>query len=78
LDSSRHSVISEHIIKNYHNFDWDNTAILDREANYNKRLISEMIQIKEQKNGINSQKDTEMFDESYFCLLDALANNKFS
>jgi len=42
--------------------DWDNTAILDREANYNKRLILEMIQIKEQKNGkfANSQKNTEM------------------
>jgi len=42
LDPSRHSVISEHI-KNNHNFDWDNTAIFDWEANYNKRLISEMI-----------------------------------
>jgi len=77
LDPSRHSVISGHIIKN-HNFDWDNIAILDRKANYNKRLISKMIQIKEQKNGINSQKDTEMLDDFYFCLLDALANNKFS
>jgi len=48
------------------------------ETNYNKKLISEMIHIKEQKNSINLQTDTEMLDSSYFCLLDVLANNKIS
>jgi len=57
---SKHSVIAEHIHKFNHEFDWDNTQILDFETNYNKRLISEMIYIKEQKKSINLQTDTEM------------------
>ncbi|XP_024868999.1 uncharacterized protein LOC112452813 [Temnothorax curvispinosus] len=72
---SRHSVISEHITKFNHTFDWDNTAILESEPNY-KRLISEMLHIKEQKNGINSNTDTDYLDDSYFSVLDELANNK--
>jgi len=45
-------VIAQHIYKFNHEFDWDNTQILDFETNYNKRPISlsEMIHIKEQKN----------------------------
>jgi len=79
MDLSRHSVISEHIHHFNHGFDWDNTEILDFETSYNKRLISEMIHIKKQKNSINNaQMDTEMLNDSYFCLLDVLANNKFS
>jgi len=33
-----------------------------------------MLLIKEQRHGINSQKDTECFDDSYFCLLNAISN----
>jgi len=54
LDSTKHSVISEHIFKYNHMFDWNNVKILDTESNYNKRLVSEMLHIKEQKRGINS------------------------
>jgi len=46
---------------------------MDSESNYNKRLISEMLHIKEQKNSINLQKDTELLDKSYFYLLDILS-----
>jgi len=74
LDKSKHSVISEHIVNFNHNFDWDNIKILDIESNYNKRLVSEMLHIKEQKNGINLQRDTEFLDESYFCLLNDFSN----
>jgi len=42
-------IFAQHIYKFNHEFDWDNTQILDFETNYNKRLISEMIHIKEQK-----------------------------
>jgi len=35
-----------------------------------------MIHIKEQKNSINLQMDTKMLNA--FCLIDVLANNKFS
>jgi len=74
LDESKHSVISEHILNFKHNFNWDNVKILDREPNWHKRLISEMLHIKEQKNGINLQKDTEHLNESYFSLLNDLSN----
>jgi len=62
-DKSKHSVISEHILNFNHMFDWDDAKILDTESNYNKRLVSEMLHIKEQKNGINSQRDTEFLDD---------------
>jgi hypothetical protein len=72
LNSSKHSVISEHILNYGHTFDWENTQILDSEPNYYKRLISEMIHIKEQQNGINLNTDTELLDNSYFAILDKL------
>jgi len=55
LDDTKHSV-TEHILNLNHKFDWENVKILDTKSNYNKRLISEMLHIKEQTNGINSQK----------------------
>jgi len=73
-DESKHSVITQHILNFNHMFNWDDVGILDTESNYNKRLVSEMLHIKEQKNGINSQRDTEFLDESYFCLLKDLSN----
>ena len=69
LSSDRHSVISEHIINETHTFNWENTRILDHERNYYKRLISEMLHIKEQKNGINLKKDTEDLNEAYYDIL---------
>jgi len=69
LDKSRHSVISEHILNCNHRFDWEKIEILDTESNYNKRLVSEILHIKKQKNGINSPKDTEFLEVSYYCLL---------
>ena len=74
LDSSKHSVVSEHIIIEKHAFDWDNVKILDIESNYHKRLISEMIHIKEQKHGINNNTDTDLLDNAYFDILDEIAN----
>jgi len=74
LESSRHSVITNHILNLSHTFDWSNVKILGHEPNYNKRLVSEMFHIKEQKSDINSQKDTELLDEAYYCLLDAIFN----
>jgi len=75
LDDSKHSVVTQHIIDYNHSFDWNAAKILDSESNYNKRLISEMLHIKEQPDGINLMKDTEFLDESYFYLLDILSNN---
>jgi len=60
-----HSVITNHRSELNHDFDWDNPVILDKEEKYYKRLISEMINIKSQKNAINLQSDTELLQQSY-------------
>jgi len=54
-----------------YSFDW--VKILDTESNYYKRSVSEMLLIKEQLNGINAQKDTELLDNAYFDVLDMLS-----
>jgi len=46
---------------------------LDHEHNYYKRLISEMIHIKEQKNSLNYINDTDNLDECYFDILNTLS-----
>jgi len=63
LDESRHSVITQHILKYNHSFNWKDIKILDSKPNYKERLISEMLHIKEQANGINLKKDTEFLDD---------------
>jgi len=72
-DTSKHSVITQHILEYSHTFDWNNTKILDTECNFYKRSISEMLHIKEQENGINAQTDTELLDIAYFDILDQLS-----
>jgi len=44
-------------------------GVLDEERNYKKRLISEIIHIKKQKLGLNSQNDTELLDRFTMTLL---------
>ena len=41
LNSSRQSVITEHVLQYNNSFDWKNVRIMDTESNYIKRLISE-------------------------------------
>jgi len=53
------SVIIEHRLNFFHEFDWDSVEILDRERFLTKRLISKMIYIKRQNNNFNLQSDTE-------------------
>jgi len=65
-NTSTHSVITEHRLQFNHDFDWEGVEILDVERNFNKRLISEMINIKCQKKGINLQTDIEALDRAYF------------
>lgn len=48
-NSGNLSIISCHRLETSHEFDWENTKILDHEQSYNKRLISEMIHIKKNK-----------------------------
>ena len=42
----------------FHEFDWDNIHILDKERILYKRLLLEMIHIKKHKLGLNLQNDT--------------------
>jgi len=64
-NSTQNSVITEHRLKCEHDFDWDRAKVLDRESNYNKRLISEMIFIKKQIHGLNAQTDTALLNAIY-------------
>jgi len=73
LTPVKHSVITEHVLKHSHSFDWEKVEILDTEPNFFKRSVSEMLHIKEQLNGINSQKDTELLDDAYHDILDILS-----
>jgi len=64
-NSCQTSVITNHRINFNHEFDWNNVKVLDEEMNYKKRLISEMIHIKKQNCGLNSQNDTDLLDPLY-------------
>ena len=46
-----------------------NVKILEIEHNYKKKLITQMIHIKEQKNGINCTKDIKLLDGAYLDIL---------
>jgi len=74
FDESKHSVITKHILELNHSFDWKNVKIMDLESHYYKRLISEMLFIKIQDNGLNSVEDIECLDSSYFNILRTIAS----
>jgi len=61
-NSNQVSIITNHRLTFEHEFDWGNVKVLDEEINYIKRLISEIIKIKNQNCGLNSQNDTELLD----------------
>jgi hypothetical protein len=75
LDPEKHSVITEHIVNTNHKMDWNNVKILDHKNIYHKRLVSEMISIKEQENGLNCIKDTELLHSSYYNILNELSHS---
>lgn len=58
LNKNPESVVSLHKNLN-HKFDWDNVQILDKERNYHKRIISEMIHINQCTNTLNKKEDTK-------------------
>ncbi|KYM94598.1 hypothetical protein ALC62_14771 [Cyphomyrmex costatus] len=66
-NTTTRSVIIEHRLQHGHDFRW-NEEILD-ESNYRKRIVSEMINIKKQKNSLNLQTDTENLHETYIPLI---------
>jgi len=64
-NAANHSVITDHRLEFNHDFNWIDVKILNSEPNFNKRLISEMLFIKRQNNGLNLQTDTEGLHEVY-------------
>ncbi|EFN67610.1 hypothetical protein EAG_08079, partial [Camponotus floridanus] len=58
------SVLSHHRLEG-HEFSWNNVKILDQDPLFLRRIISEMIHITRQDNGLNVQNDTEKFDKIY-------------
>ena len=67
---NKNSVVSKHILDD-HSFDFSNVKILDREHNYRKRIISEMLHISKYDNTLNLKEDTQFLSSIYkrsFCL----------
>ena len=64
------SVISRHKLDYDHIIDWRNASFLDLEQSYYKRMISEMVHIKRQKNDLNKQSDIERFPEIYLSIIE--------
>ncbi|XP_039309325.1 uncharacterized protein LOC120358632 [Solenopsis invicta] len=69
---SSQSVITDHRIECGHDFDWDGVKVLDHEKSYHKRLISEILYIKQQCNGLNLQSDTDFLHHAYLSIVDSL------
>ena len=63
------SVVSNHMVSTGHQFDWENVRILDREKDFKKRLISEMVHIKIAKNTINRKEDIDNLSHVYNSIL---------
>lgn len=66
------TVVNEHKLTNGHNFDWNGVQILNVERSWHKRIISEMIHIKNQTLSINAQSNTLLLDNIYLPII-----NKF-
>ncbi|XP_043478403.1 uncharacterized protein LOC122508871 [Leptopilina heterotoma] len=63
------SVVYRHRLNFNHDFDWENTKILDNEPNFKKRRISEMIHIKTNHSTINRKEDIFTLNKTFFPLL---------
>ena len=68
-DPKYHTIITSHRIEKDHEFDWKGTIIRDKETNWSKRLTSEMIEIKNNNNTINLQKDSAKLSDVYLPLI---------
>jgi len=67
---SRISVLVNHKLSNH---DFDNVEILDEEPFLGKRLMSEMIHIKRQRNALNLQSDTLKLSDACLPIIDTFS-----
>lgn len=63
-----YSVLTDHKLELNHDFKWEDVEILDNESFLNKRLISEMLFIKD-KNNLNLQTDAEDLYHPYLTIV---------
>lgn len=66
------NVMASHYIETGHEPDFENVIILDQETKHNKRLVSEMIHIHQQKFPLNKKEDTENLHGIYNHLINSL------
>ena len=77
-NTSGRSVITEHRRQLDHEFQWDKVVILDEEPCYRRRLISEMLNNKKQKNGLNLQTDTDGLHKAYIPIINKVYDWKWN
>jgi len=70
------SVVSNHRLEYNHEMNWSGVAILDKESSYVKRIVSEMVHIKRQSNGLNKQSDTDLLSDAYLPIIDNFSPSK--
>ena len=70
-NKQKDSVVTLHK-KDDHDFDWDRVTILDKESNYFKRLISEMIHINLENHSLNKKTDVKTLSRIYNSLFNDL------
>ena len=70
-NKQKNSVVTLHK-NNVHDYRWDKVTILDKESNYFKRLISEMIHINLEDNSLNKKTDVNSLNRIYNGILNYL------
>lgn len=63
------TALSEHHLQTGHNFDYKNTRIIKQQNGYQARIITEMLEIKRNKNSINYRSDTQNLSTIYHNLI---------
>lgn len=63
------TALTKHAKEEKHQFNFDNVTILDKETNEKRRLIKEMIHIKQEKKAINDRQDIQNLSNLYNTIL---------
>lgn len=64
-NNTNKTALSEHALNLFHNFDFNNVKILDKENNENKRYILEMLHIKTNNTSVNYKTDYQNLNNIY-------------
>lgn len=59
------TALDKHLKDTHHSFAFNNTSILNKDENYHKLLIKEMIEIKKEKNAVNDRTDIKGLSQMY-------------